>query len=100
MSKKDIVLKLDWKQQIALTGALYAIMAEDNIPVDNEDNYDFDAWQNYGRNEQYDRLGVEITDKDSNEDIGRTLNEIFVTVAKAFLKTDESNNESEGVNNG
>ncbi|MED3182087.1 hypothetical protein P4305_18955 [Bacillus thuringiensis] len=96
MSKKDIVLKLDWKQQIALTGALYAVMAEDDLPIDNEDSYDFEAWQNYGRNEQYDRLGVEITDKDSNEDIGRTLNEIFVEVAKAFLKTDES----EGVNNG
>jgi hypothetical protein len=94
--KKEITLKLNWKQQIALTGALFAIMAEDDLKIENEEAYDFDAWQNSGRNEQYDRLGVEIDDKISNEDIGRTLNEIFVYVAKAFLKT----NESEGVNNG
>lgn len=93
---KSITLTLDWKQQIALTGALFAIMSEEDIEIKNEEAYDFDAWQVAGREEQFERLGNDIDDKQSNEDIGRTLNDIFVTVAKAFLKTDEN----EGVNNG
>lgn len=93
---KEITLKLNWKQQIALTGALVAIMSEEDIEIKDEDKIDFDAWQSAGRDEQFERLGNDIDDKQSNEDIGRTLNEIFANVAKAFLKTDEN----EGVNNG
>lgn len=85
--KKEITLNLDWKQQIALMGALAAVMYEDGIEIKNEDQYDFDAWQEAGRNEQFERLGSDIDTYQSNEDIGRTLNEIFEVVAKAFLKS-------------
>lgn len=87
---KEITLKLNWKQQIALTGALVAVMSEEDIEIKDEDKIDFDAWQSAGRDEQFERLGNDIDDKQSNEDIGRTLNEIFANVAKAFLKTDEN----------
>ncbi|MED2788260.1 hypothetical protein MKX31_28125 [Bacillus sp. FSL M8-0063] len=85
--KETITLKLDWKQQIALTGALFAIMSEDNIEIKDEDKIDFEAWEKSGREEQFERLGNDIDDKQSNEDIGHTLNDIFANVAKAFLKT-------------
>ncbi|PEE69395.1 hypothetical protein [Bacillus thuringiensis] len=87
---KEITLKLDWKQQIALTGALFAMMSEEDIIANNEDAYDFDAWQAAGRNEQYERLGIDIYEIQSNEDIGHTLNDIFAYVAKAFLKSGEN----------
>ncbi|MEI5921095.1 hypothetical protein WBU96_28585 [Bacillus albus] len=86
MSKK-LTLNLDWKQQIALTGALFAVMSEEDIEIKNEDQYDFEAWQAAGMDEQKERLEGEIDTKRSNEDIGRTLNDIFETVAKAFLKS-------------
>jgi len=86
MSKK-LTLNLDWKQQIALTGALFAVMSEEDIEIKNEDQYDFEAWQKAGMDEQKERLEGDIDTKRSNEDIGRTLNDIFETVAKAFLKS-------------
>ncbi|QWI73251.1 hypothetical protein ER45_030325 (plasmid) [Bacillus mycoides] len=88
--KKGITLNLDWKQQIALTGALVAIMSEEDIEIKDEDKFNIDAWQKAGRDEQIERLGNDIDTKQSNEDIGRTLNEIFANVAKAFLNTGES----------
>ncbi|MEN3781665.1 hypothetical protein [Priestia megaterium] len=85
--KKRITLNLDWKQQIALMGALAAVMSEEDIEIKNEDQYDFDAWQKAGRDEQFERLGSDIDTYQSNEGIGCTLNEIFETIAKAFLKS-------------
>ncbi|MEC3013879.1 hypothetical protein P9Y11_22975 [Bacillus cereus] len=89
MAKKEITLKLDWKQQLALTGALLSCMAGDDVEIFDEDKFDHEAWHDAAIQDQIDRLGDEMSQEKSDQDVTNTVNDLFRMVAGEFIKEEK-----------